>query len=110
MHVGNPPVTYFREYLAIPLVVNHQLLFLVGNNEKWNEFVKEKMLLWEDMMKNKLSRQKQPLLIVTYEDMQKNTSREVTVFLNCYSLLLELCFAFTGLSYAGFPPHTLFTR
>ena len=41
-------------------------------------------------MKIRLSHQKQPLLIVSYEDMQKNTSREVTVFLNCYSLLLEL--------------------
>ncbi|CAI7996908.1 hypothetical protein GBAR_LOCUS1991 [Geodia barretti] len=59
IHVANPPVRYFR------------------NNPRWNNSIRGEVNYWTNLIKGTLSKTNKPLLIVTYEDIKSNTTREV---------------------------------
>ncbi|CAI8007273.1 hypothetical protein GBAR_LOCUS5126 [Geodia barretti] len=59
LHVANPPVKYFR------------------NNNVWNNWIRGQVNYWTNLIKGTLSNTNKPLLIVTYEDIKSNRTREV---------------------------------
>lgn len=85
-HTTNPPVAFFREYIysgsiMYTCMIVYNIIHKPGNNNKWNIFVKTKLPTWMEMIKRELSHSHSmdSLLIVTYEDLKSNVSREVGV-------------------------------
>ena len=54
------------------------LFFLSGTNPKWVEFLRKQVPRWEFMIKEwVVSHERHAILVVKYEDLQKNTSHTV---------------------------------
>ena len=49
-----------------------------GNHSGWNNWVRGEVNYWTSLIKGTLSKTNKPLLIVAYEDIKSNTTREVT--------------------------------
>ena len=68
LHRSNPPERFFRDY------------------PEWNTFVERKSLLWVKLVEfDFLSYSMNPVLLVRYEDLKENATREVK---NCHCNLL----------------------
>ena len=56
---------------------NSKIFSNAGNNSEWSKWIKGHVISWAQLLQNQLSETSEPLLIVTYEDMKSNISREV---------------------------------
>ena len=55
---------------------------IIDNNSKWVSYVKTKSVAWKKEVKEWLNSKQYPILIVGYENLQRNTSKELKKILD----------------------------
>ena len=55
-----------------------QYIILIGTNKRWAEFIRSQIPRWQDMIEEwVVNHRKHPLLVVKYEDLNKNVTLQV---------------------------------
>ena len=65
----------------VPTYVTRNFFF-ADNNSKWESYVKNQSLAWKNEVKQWLSNKQYPILIVGYENLQRNTHKELKKMLD----------------------------
>ena len=75
IHQSNTSVSYNNYSLLIECIHKYPN---AGSHSGWNNWVRGEVNYWTSLINGTLSKTNKPLLIVAYEDIKSNTTKEVT--------------------------------